>query len=564
MASAAHLPPLSAARDNPPDRRAGKILHALARLAPSAGASEPDLVEVASVQVAGVSYANIGEAGLAFLEDWAEAGARVRVPAFMNPCGMDLSAWKELGIGEHFAERQRRVVDALCRMGVTPSLTCTPYDHYVRPRRGQHLAWSESSAVCWANSVLGARTNREGGPSALAAAILGKTVRCGYHLDAHRCPTHVVRVACPLRTPADGGALGLHVGRAVEGGVPYFVLAEPPPAPLRTECLKALAAALASAGGVALFHVEGVTPEADGVRDALAGLPEIEVADLEADYALFDAEAGPVDVVAVGCPHASLDEVRRVAQLLRGRAAASRLWVTTSRAVYDRAASSGLAERIRQAGGQVLRDMCLVVAPLAELGVHRVVTNSAKTAYYLRSKGLEVRLMPLEACVEAALRGECSAPRRPSPAAVPPAPSPDRPSAPPTPRGHAASLSGTAVVPGTARGEVLCSRSPIGFFGNVDPATGVITEPDHELAGQSVAGKVLAFPCGKGSTVGSYVIYALKEAGRGPLAILNDRMEPVVAAGAAIADIPAVDGVDTSRLRTGQVVEVRAGEVRVV
>ena len=150
------------------------------------------LVPVRSVQIAGVSYKNIGEAGLEWISD---LQGRVVVPSILNPAGMDLCRWKEMGISEEFALKQQQTIEAYRRLGVTIDCTCTPYQIYDDlASRGDHLAWSESSAVSYANSVIGARTNREGGPSALAAALVGKTALFGYHLDENRMPTHLVEV----------------------------------------------------------------------------------------------------------------------------------------------------------------------------------------------------------------------------------------------------------------------------------------------------------------------------------------------------------------------------------
>ena len=182
------------------------------------------LVPVTSVQVAGVSFKNLGEAGLEFLAEWATQGARVRVPTTLNPAGIDLQQWKSLGFSPDFADRQRQVIDAYTAMGITPTCTCTPYWVGNRPRMGEHIAWAESSAVSFANSVLGARTNREGGPSALAAAICGRTAAYGLHLDENRIAGYRIDVRCPLLTPSDWSALGYLVGRQVRNGVPYFSL----------------------------------------------------------------------------------------------------------------------------------------------------------------------------------------------------------------------------------------------------------------------------------------------------------------------------------------------------
>ena len=198
-------------------RKAMEIVVALGRIY-----GAPDLAPIKSVQVAGVSYKNLGAAGLEFLNAWADEGASAVVPTTLNPAGMDLSRWRELGIPADFARAQQAVVDAFARMGISLTLTCTPYLVGNRPAAGEHVAWSESSAVSFANSVLGARTNREGGPSALAAAIAGRSPRYGLHLDAGRRATHIVDVRCPVRHGADLGALGALVGRRVGAGVPFF------------------------------------------------------------------------------------------------------------------------------------------------------------------------------------------------------------------------------------------------------------------------------------------------------------------------------------------------------
>ena len=204
------------------------------------------LVPVGSVQVAGVSYRNLGEAGLEFLREWADQGARVRVSATLNPAGMDLRAWRELGFSESFARRQLAVIEAYRRLGVRTTCTCTPYLVGNVPRLGEHVAWAESSAVSYANSVLGARTNREGGPSALAAAITGRTAAYGLHLDENRRAALRVLVRCPVRTLSDFGALGHLVGRAARNRVPYFVGLEGACSDVE---LKTLGAAMAASRG---------------------------------------------------------------------------------------------------------------------------------------------------------------------------------------------------------------------------------------------------------------------------------------------------------------------------
>ena len=384
-------------------QRAMEIVVALGRIY---GAS--DLVPVASVQVSGVSYKNLGQAGLEFLEEWAAEGARVRVPTTLNPAGMDLVAWRELGFGVEFARRQQAVIRAYTSLGVQPTCTCTPYLVGYEPGYGEHLAWAESSAVSYANSILGARTNREGGPSALAAAIVGRTARYGLHLDENRQPTALVEVRCPIHSAADLGALGYWVGRRLKNGVPFFRFRREV-RPVRA--WKALGAAMAASGAVALYHVEGITPEAGAVT--VAGRPHLRVDDLTGAYAALDGPTDRIDLVSLGCPHASLADLEAVADYVEGRRLRAALWLTTARATREAASAAGLVERIEAAGGRVVADTCLVVAPVAGLGFKTMATNSAKMALYAPShSGLVVRFGTMEQCLEAAIRGVWPVPGR--------------------------------------------------------------------------------------------------------------------------------------------------------
>lgn len=380
-------------------RKAMEIVVALGQIYGAA-----DLVPVDSVQVSGVSYKNLGDAGLEFLQEWAAQGACARVPATLNPAGMDRVAWQSLGFSPAFAQRQEAVIAAYEALGILPTCTCTPYQIGHRPVLGQHVAWAESSAVSFANSVLGARTNREGGPSALAAAITGRTARYGLHLDEHRLATALVDVCCSVHSDADLGALGYLVGRQVKNGVPYFRFQTPS----ALWQLNVLGAAMAASGAVALFHVEELTPEAQRGQalDPARPLRPIVVDDLTPGYAALNGPAETIDMVSIGCPHASLAELEAIAAVLDGRHVVARLWLTTSRAVRDAAEVTGLVARLEAAGARVVADTCLVVAPVAELGFRSVATNSAKLAFYAPSHSdVTVRFGPLDQCIDAAVTG---------------------------------------------------------------------------------------------------------------------------------------------------------------
>ncbi len=354
-----------------------RMLRLLVHLGRLYGASR--MIPVSSVQVSGVSYKSIADPGLHFLEDLSARGARVVVPAYSNPAGMDVTAWRELGFPEAFAVRQLRILRALEALGVNLSLTCTPYLAGLVPGRGDHIAWSESSAVCFANSVLGARTNREGGPSALAAAICGVTPEYGLHTERGRYPETVVEVQCELGDATDFGTLGYAVGRASKGHVLYFRGISH----AGQDELKMLGAALAASGAVSLFHVEGVTPEAALVPVPRTAAMTITQRALQDTKALLNARAGRVEAVILGCPHASLEEVERAVLCVRGRRLRRLLWISTSRAVRSLAEARGLVREIEAAGGRVLADTCAVVAPIEEMGFRAVGVNSAKCAHYL-------------------------------------------------------------------------------------------------------------------------------------------------------------------------------------
>ena len=388
---------------------AAKAMKILAALGKIYGAGQ--MIPVKSVQVAGVSYANLGEAGLSFLQDWAEDGARVIVPTMLNPAGMDLVAWRGLGIPEEFAVRQQMVIDAYTAMGIQPTCTCTPYLAGEVPARGEHVAWSESSAVSYANSVLGARTNREGGPSALAAAIVGRTPRYGLHLTEKRRADHIVEVTCRLGCAADYGALGYLVGRQVRGGIPYFrFLSDRCGRGLSDErqrrMLRGLGASMAASGAVGLYHVEGITPEAEQESIVVPGARTLLVDDLSEAYAALNDKVEEIDLVSIGCPHASVAAIKEVAELVSGRCLRAALWITTSRETLEAARCLDLVSRIEEAGGRVVADTCLVVSPVRSLNIRALATNSAKMAYYSRSyNDLRVRFGSVERCVQAARIG---------------------------------------------------------------------------------------------------------------------------------------------------------------
>ena len=360
------------------------------------------MIPISSVQVAGVSYDNLGEAGLQFLSEMADGGGRVRVLTTLNPAGMDRENWRSLGIPVDFAEKQLRVLDAFSRMGVETTCTCTPYLAGNLPGLGDHLAWSESSAVCYANAVLGALSNREGGPSALAAALTGRTPEYGMHLVANRAPSIAFHVEPPLHETRDYGALGKVIGKKIEASKAIPFISGVRSASL--ENLKSFCASLATYGGVALFHMAGITPEADQYAPSSEVITITATQLEEASRSLNDGTMEEVDFISLGCPHLSLPEIAHLASLLKGKIVKKEFWVTTARPTKHLADRMGYTHIIEEAGAKFAADTCCVVAPIR--GRFSVMaTDSAKACYYAYAKNkLKTVFLPFDEVVRQALQ----------------------------------------------------------------------------------------------------------------------------------------------------------------
>lgn len=354
------------------------------------------LIEVKNVQVSGASFKTIGDAGLEWLNS---LSGKAVVPSFLNPIGMPREGWESLGITEEFGKKQLEVNAAYTRLGIRPSCTCTPY-YFTLIERGDHLAWSESSAVVYANSVLGARTNREGGPSALASALTGKTPEYGLHIVKNRIPEIEFRLAEPevakTWTQAEYGALGIIAGAVAGNKIPLFRGIRP-----KADMLKSLGAAMAASGAVALFHVEDITPEArfpffkkhfeEDEREVIT----IETEEIKELFSELEPEA-----VAVGCPHLSRDELQELAELLDGRTVKMPFYVFAAAEMKSGCADA--VAKIQRSGARVIPDTCMIVSPLFEKR-GCVMTNSGKAFTYLPGMCDTVpRLGSLEDCVRIA------------------------------------------------------------------------------------------------------------------------------------------------------------------
>jgi hypothetical protein len=353
--------------------------------------------------VAGVSYHNLGDAGLEFLNELAKDG-KVKVLTTLNPAGMDLEDWRNLGIDDEFARKQNLVIAAFRKMGIIISCTCTPYLIGNLPRYGEHIAWSESSAVTFANSVIGAKTNREGGPSALAAAFVGKTPRYGLHLDENRIPDIRFHVATELRKISDWGALGYSIGKKGESKIPYITGI----ADASLDELKSFCASVVTYGSKPLFYIEGVTPGSERHASPLETIT-LESRDIKDAYESINDEFSDVDFVCIGCPHCSIKEIAEIAELLKDKSISpnTEFWVACSRSVKQLADERSYTDTIERAGGKMACDTCMAVAPLK--GRFRTVaTTSAKGCYYSRHNNMRTRMADLHECIDAAVKGKWS------------------------------------------------------------------------------------------------------------------------------------------------------------
>jgi len=352
------------------------------------------LIPISSAQVSGASFKTIGDAGIRFLEDFSEH-AKVTVRATLNPLGLDLRRWRAMGVDEGFHSRQERIVAAYRALGVEPLYTCTPYLAGNRPQRGQHLAWAESSATIFANSYLGAYTNREGGPSALAAAIIGKTAEYGLHLDENRTPR--IRIEFE-EVPAGLVPLAGYVAGKIAGKrVPYIEGLR-----LTPDEHKSFGAAVAATGAVSMYAFPGRGGRADVDLSCAEDRVHVPVSELRACAEELKGDDS-WDLVAIGCPHCSEAQLKQMARYLGKRrpSGASDVWFCTSRSVYSRCPKE---VAVLRRFGKVLCDTCMVVSPIEKM-YRRTASDSGKAMVYLPTLGKQsASFRTTEALLEAISR----------------------------------------------------------------------------------------------------------------------------------------------------------------
>lgn len=366
-----------------------------------------NLIPIKSAHCAGLSLKSHGIAGMHWVEDMARKGAKVTVPTTMNVIGVDRS--RDLGLPADWVAHQLRIEKGYEAMGCLGTSSCVPYYYSFLPKFGEHIAWAESSAVVFTNSVLGARDNREGGPSAWAAGITGYTPNYGLHLDKNRKGDILFKITTELNGIADYGAVGNYVGKLTGEKIPVFENLGHP----TTEELVYLGAALASAGGVALFHAIGLTPEAPDKETVFGNkiyeVVEIGKKELEQGYAnLTTAKSRDVDFVALGCPHCNLKQVTEIAKMLEGKKVKDgvTMWIHTNMAVKAMAQNLGIQKIIEDAGAVLTQDLCVVLSNPEVLGFKTLATHSPKMAFYAPGgNGLDVWYGSEKECIEAAVTG---------------------------------------------------------------------------------------------------------------------------------------------------------------
>lgn len=391
----------------------------LVRMAEVYGAER--LMDITQAHIDSTIY--LGDATLEFAERLASLGARVAVPTSLNVSGVDECGWKDWAVSPEWAAKAARQMLAYERMGAVPTWTCAPYQTHMRPVFGQQIAWGESNAISFANSVIGARTERYPDLLDICCAITGRVPAIGLHLDEQRGGQVLLRLDnVPRALQEDDqffAVLGHRVGQRSDDLIPVVdgITVTPP-----EDQLKAFAAAAASSGRVALFHMVGVTPEAPTLEAAFRGraplrTEDVTVADLRAARAeLTTADGRDLDMVILGSPHFSLAEFTRLAPLVEGRRVHPRVrfLITSGRLMKEQAQARGVLAPILAFGAQVTLDTCILASPMLPPEIKTLMTNSAKYAYYAPSLlNTRVTFGSLADCVASAVEGRVVRDERP-------------------------------------------------------------------------------------------------------------------------------------------------------
>ena len=365
------------------------------------------MIPIKHAHVAGTGFKTSGEVGVKWLEDLVAKGAKVRIPTTLNCIGVDRAT--DLGYPKEKFDWQIRINKAYEAMGCLSINTCTPYWCGYVPRLGESVSWSESSAVVYVNSVLGARDNREGSQSSFAAALTGKTPYYGLHLSENRRGQVLVKIIDQPKCYSEYSAIGAFVGKTIIDKIPVF---EGLPVP-RNEELSTLGAAMACTGGVAMFHAIGYTPEAPTKEAAFGGNAydtiEITRKEIEEGYQIATrSTTREVDLVILGCPHLSIQQIKEIADKLKGKKVKDgvALWLQSNAFVKGMSKQLGYTDIIEKAGGVITQDACTCLSYPELAGYKSMACNSAKVSFYTPgSNGINIRCGDLDQCIEAAVTG---------------------------------------------------------------------------------------------------------------------------------------------------------------
>ena len=496
------------------------------------------LVPVTSAHVSGVSPLTGGDGLIKFLEDLvSDSDGTAVVETSLNSAGCDRNLFEEMDIPvKDYVEKQQMILDAYEKLGIELSLSCTPYDNILV--KG-NASWAESNAVCFANSYSELRTNRESGLSALATSLSGYTPEYGLLLDENRIPNIKINVLCELNEPVDYSILVDWIGKQIEpkwklefGPIPHIHGIKD----LDFESKKALTAASANYGSALLF-VDSFTknPKKTNYQAEI----DFNYEDLQKRYSEL-APKTKVDLVTIGCPQASIEEIERTAELVDGKKIPEkRLWVFTSAINFDKAKKEGYVDIIEKAGGMVLRETCPEVVHYNHDKVKHILTNSMKAEHYLKSglNSINTSVSRLSECIKFAENKDLVTGKTVK--------SIDTKNKTlitnKTLKTEPLKSSGKGLESQSEweiTGEALVTDVPITFLGFVNRETGTIEEEGHPLDGISMANKILIFPKGSGSTVAPYVLLGLFYNGNGPKAIINTDLDQQTIPACSLLAVP--------------------------
>ncbi len=520
-------------------QKAARLVVDLARTAGAQG-----FIEVNHSHVSGVSVITGGHGLRRFLADLAGEGS-VAIPTTLNSAGCDKRKMEEMDIDyPDFLEQQFEIITAYEKLGLESTLSCTPYDRGVEDEAGI-ASWAESNAVAFSNSWTDLVTNRESGLSALATALTGYAPKWGLHLEENRVPNIVVNVDCELSSLADWSILGDWIGKQVRPGwnVPFgpMPLIRGLPSYISFASKKALTAAAANYG-CAMLWAEGHTesPELTGNEESLVFTDK----DLATRYEEL-APKGQVDLIVIGCPQASLEEIRITAAAVRSYSEMGqlipdeRLWVFTSRHNYELAEADGSIGILEEAGAVILQDTCPEVTPYNRNHYNHLMTNSLKAEHYLTSglNKMPTSVGTIQDCVAHAFNPSLS---EGEVTQLQPKAQPQHASAKTHQSGEKTIAGGGLNSQGDweIEGIAMVTDVPITYLGYVNRDSGVIEEVGHPLDGQAIEDKILIYPKGSGSTVAPYVLMGLIYTNKGPRAIVNRDVCSLTLPACSLLDLP--------------------------